>query len=148
VRSREAVHVARSWHGWDKRRLATALAKYAVNPIFARLAGRRFPRTHAILETTGRKSGLTRQTPVGNGLVDDTFWVIAEHGRRANYVRNIEDDPRVRVKVGGRWYRGVAELMPDDPPLARQRTLGHPLIAFMVRSLATELMTVRIDLER
>jgi len=39
------------------------------------------PRAFALLETTGRRSGRPRQTPIGNGLVADTFWLIAAHGR-------------------------------------------------------------------
>jgi F420H(2)-dependent quinone reductase len=39
---------------------------------------------------TGRKSGQPCPTPVGTGSNSDTFWLIAQHGRRANYVRNIE----------------------------------------------------------
>jgi F420H(2)-dependent quinone reductase len=31
------------------------------------------PRAFALLETTGRRSGLARHTPVGNGLAGDTF---------------------------------------------------------------------------
>ena len=34
------------------------------------------PRTHALLETTGRKSGQPRRVPVGNGLRGDTFAVM------------------------------------------------------------------------
>src|SRR5690349_12028585 len=39
------------------------------------------PRAFALLETRGRRTGLPRQTPVGNGLVGDTFWLIAQRGR-------------------------------------------------------------------
>jgi deazaflavin-dependent oxidoreductase (nitroreductase family) len=77
----------------------------------------------AILERTGRRSGKRRRNPVGNGLDGHTFWIVAEH-RRAGHVRNIEANPRVRVKLGGRWRSGVAHLMPDDDPLERQRRLG------------------------
>ncbi len=31
------------------------------------------PRAFALVETTGRRSGQPRHTPVGNGLVGDTF---------------------------------------------------------------------------
>jgi hypothetical protein len=31
------------------------------------------PRAFALLETTGRRTGLARHTPVGNGLDGDTF---------------------------------------------------------------------------
>ena len=35
------------------------------------------PRAFALLETTGRCTGLARHTPVGNGLDGDTFWLVA-----------------------------------------------------------------------
>src|SRR4051812_33332415 len=77
--------------------------------------------TVVILETTGRKSGQPRRTPVGKAIEGDTLWVVAEHGRKAGYVRNIEANPRVRVKVGRHWRTGTAHPMPDDDPRARQR---------------------------
>lgn len=131
-----------------KRALTTALTRYVVNPfvsaaVHAGLASRGW----AILETTGRRSGKPRRNPVGDGLEGDTFWIVAEHGHRAGYVRNIERDPRVRVKVRGRWRSGVAHLLPDDDPVARQRTLGRPLNSAFVRLVGTELLTVRVDLD-
>jgi deazaflavin-dependent oxidoreductase (nitroreductase family) len=130
----------------DKRRLTTALAKYAFNPIVRAAVRVGLAPGWAILETRGRKSGKLRRTPVGNGLVGDTFWIVAEHGRRAGYVRNIAADPNVRVLVGRRWHSGRAELVPDDDPRARQRQLGRTLNAAMVRAMGTDLLTVRIDL--
>ena len=131
----------------DKRRLTTALGRYLVNPIVKGGVKTGLLPGYAILETTGRKSGLPRQTPVGNGLEGDTFWIVAEHGRRAAYVRNIEADPRVRLLVGRRWRSGTAHPMPDDDPLERQRKIGRSLNAATVRVMGTELMTVRVDLE-
>jgi deazaflavin-dependent oxidoreductase (nitroreductase family) len=135
--------------GLDKRSLTTALARYVVNPLVkAAVHARVASRGWAILETTGRRSGKRRRNPVGNGLDGDTFWIVAEHGRRAGYVRNIEANPHVRVKVGGRWRAGVAHPLPADDPLERQRKLGRRLNAAFVRAMGTELLTVRIDLER
>ena len=127
-----------------KRRVVTLLQKHLINPRTRKRAGERGER-YALLETTGRKSGEPRQTPVGNGLIGETFWIVAEHGRQAQYVRNIERDPRVRVKVGGRWLAGTAHLMPEDDPLKRQDTLD-PATAREVRMMGTDLLTVRIDL--
>lgn len=94
-----------------KRQLTTALAKYAVNPGMRKaLELGVAPRGYALLETTGRRSGLPRRTPIRNGLDGDTFWIVAEHDRSAAYVRNIEANPRVRVKVGRRWRTGSAHL--------------------------------------
>jgi deazaflavin-dependent oxidoreductase (nitroreductase family) len=63
------------------------------------------PRAFALLETTGRRTGLARRTPVGNGLDGDTFWLVAAHGTQADYVRNLQAEPRVRVKAPARGDR-------------------------------------------
>jgi deazaflavin-dependent oxidoreductase (nitroreductase family) len=93
-----------------------------------------------------------RAPGVGDGLVGSTFWIVSEHGARSAYVRNIEADPRVRVRVRGRWRSGTAHLMPDDDPRDRQRALSErrPLArlnAAAVRGWGTDLLTVRIDLD-
>ncbi len=127
----------------DKLRVSNFAAKYLVNPIVKRVAG--YVPFWSLLETTGRKSGEPRRNPVGNGLIGNTFWIVAEHGRRAQYVKNIVADPRVRIRVGGRWRSGAAYPMPEDDPRARQRTLGR-FNSAMVRTVGTDLLTVRIDL--
>jgi deazaflavin-dependent oxidoreductase (nitroreductase family) len=110
----------------------------------------------AMLETTGRRSGTPRLTPVCGGLVGDTFWLIAEGGRSADWVRNIEADARVRVKPRSRppapWRSGTAHLLPDDDPRERQRFLsrGDPwrrLCLAASAALATQPLTVRVDLD-
>jgi deazaflavin-dependent oxidoreductase (nitroreductase family) len=135
-----------------KRRLATWSAKYLVSPVVRGLfrLGLPVPGT-AILETTGRKSGQPRRTPVTNGLDDSIFWIVAEHGRRASYVRNIEANPGVRVRIGSRWLTGTARLVPDDDPRERlhQIVARHPIARLntaTVRLMQTDLLTIRIDL--
>jgi deazaflavin-dependent oxidoreductase (nitroreductase family) len=105
------------------------------------------PRAFALLETVGRRTGQPRQTCVGNGLVQDTFWVIAAHGQQADWVRNIGQDPRVRVLANRRWRHGTATVMPDDDPRQRSRTLPFQWDAAIGRAIATAPLTVRIDLE-
>jgi deazaflavin-dependent oxidoreductase (nitroreductase family) len=100
----------------------------------------------AMLETTGRRSGLPRQTPVGNGLIDGVFWIVASHGRQADYVRNIEQNPAVRVKIGRRWHTGAATVLDDDDTDARSQSLPHRMDAAIGRVMATQPLTVRIDL--
>jgi deazaflavin-dependent oxidoreductase (nitroreductase family) len=135
-----------------KRRLASGTAKYLFNPIVRGLfrLGLPVPGT-AILETIGRKSGRPKRNPVTNGLDDGVFWIVAEHGRSANYVRNIEANPRVRVRVGRRWRQGTARAIPDDDPHQRLRYIKsrHPtarLNTATVRLMQTHLLTLRIDL--
>ena len=105
------------------------------------------PRAFALLETTGRRTGRARYTPVGNGLAGDTFWLVAAHGDQADYVRNLRADPRVRIKVNGSWRSGTAALVPDDDASARLRTLPYQWDAAMGRMMASAPLTVRIDLD-
>ena len=105
------------------------------------------PKAFVLLETTGRRSGLPRHTPVGNGLVGDTFWLVAVHGNQADYVRNVRADPRVRVKIGHQWRSGTAVLLVDDDPYARSRTLPYQWDAAIGRLMATSPLTIRIDLD-
>jgi deazaflavin-dependent oxidoreductase (nitroreductase family) len=137
----------------DKYRLVTFAQRRVANPVVRSVLDRgwRVP-GYALLETTGRRSGLPRRNPVGDGLDGDTFWIVSEHGRRSAYVRNIEADPRVRVRVRGRWRSGLAHVLPDDDPRQRQRKLAARRFAarvnaVAVRSLGTDLLTVRIDLD-
>ena len=131
-----------------KRRLVTALQVHVLNPPVRALAAHGLAPSLALLETTGRRSGEPRRTPVTNGLErgTDTFWLVAEHGRKASYVRNIVADPHVRVRIGRRWRTGVAHVLDDDDPIARQRTLPR-LNSVAVRTFGSELVTVRIDLD-
>jgi deazaflavin-dependent oxidoreductase (nitroreductase family) len=131
-----------------KRRLVTAIQVRLLNPPIRALAAHGLVPKVALLETTGRKSGQRRCTPVTNGLErgTNTFWLVAEHGRKAAYVRNIEADPRVRVRIGRRWRTGTGHVLPDDDTAARQRTLPR-LHSASVRAMGTELVTVRIDLD-
>ncbi|MGW1724980.1 nitroreductase/quinone reductase family protein [Streptomyces sp. NPDC002306] len=120
-------------------RAATAFQRRVGNPLLRRLPAQ------TLLETTGRVSGLPRRTPVGGRRVGDSFWLVSEFGERSQYVRNITADPRVRVRIRGRWHEGTARLLPDDDPVARLRTLPRGN-STAVRLLGTGLLTVRVDL--
>ena len=131
-----------------KRQLSTFASVKLLNPVMRRLLeASLIPRGWALLETTGRRSGQPRRVPVGDGLRGAHFWIVAEHGRHAAYVRNIEQDPRVRVKVGRRWHTGTAHLLPDEDPRARLRMLKRPLNDAGLRAMATEMLVVRVDLD-
>ncbi|MEU1009021.1 nitroreductase/quinone reductase family protein [Streptomyces sp. NPDC005890] len=123
-----------------KQRIMTRFQRHLANPV-----NRRLP-SQTLLETTGRTSGLPRTTPVGGRRLGDSFWLVSEFGYRSQYVRNIQADPRVRVRIAGRWHRGTAHLLPDDDPVARLRSLPR-FNSLAVRAFGTGLLTVRVDLE-
>jgi deazaflavin-dependent oxidoreductase (nitroreductase family) len=102
---------------------------------------------YVLLETTGRRSGKPRQVPVGKALEGDTLWIVSEHGHRAGYVRNIQADPRVRVRIGRRWRTGTAHVLSDDDWRERQRRMPNKLNSAVVRGMGTEHVTVRVDLD-
>jgi deazaflavin-dependent oxidoreductase (nitroreductase family) len=129
-----------------KRRLSTFLSVRVFNPLVRAAARTGLPLFGvAILETTGRRTGRPRQTPVGAAVEGDVVWVVAEHGPRAGYVLNLQADPRVRILIGGRWRTGLASVVPDDDPRVRQRSMPR-LNALVVRAMGSDLLTVRIDL--
>ena len=109
----------------------------------------------ALLETTGRRTGLPRRTPVCDGLEGDTFWLIAQRGHDADWVRNIKANPRVRVKVSGAhsgWRSGTAQILDDDDPADRQRALSQANFPRMLcmsasKALNTSPLTIRVDLD-
>ncbi len=140
-----------------KHRIVHFLQKYVFNPPVKLLFAVGLVRPgYALLETVGRKSGKPRRTPVGDGRLGGQFWIVAEHGRKAGYVRNIEANPRVRLKLSegfrSRWHTGTAQVLHDDDPRARQDWLARQVRgagsnAAAVRFFGTELLTVRIDLD-
>jgi len=85
-------------HKKMKHRIVHLLQKYLLNPpiklLFA--IGVAMP-GYALLETTSRKTGKPRRTPVGDARIGRRFWIVAEHGGKAGYVLNIARNPRVRL---------------------------------------------------
>jgi deazaflavin-dependent oxidoreductase (nitroreductase family) len=132
----------------NKRRVSTFITAKLVNPLVRAAARLGLPLPMVvILETRGRRSGEPRRIPVGKTIEGDTLWIVAEHGGRASYVRNIEADPRVRVRVGRRWRTGAAEVLPDDDWRERQRRMPNKINSASVRLMGTEHVTVRVDLD-
>lgn len=147
---------SRTWHPACMAKggpLQRWLEMYVFNPLVRiGLQAGIAPRAFALLETTGRRSGARRLTPVGNGLDGLTFWIVAEHGMRCDYVKNLVTDPAVRVKVKRRWYSGTAALVADDDGLARRRQIDASngwigrADGVIFRASASEPVVIRIAL--
>jgi deazaflavin-dependent oxidoreductase (nitroreductase family) len=123
-----------------KRRRVDFFHRHIANPITRLLP------SQVLLETTGRNSGKPRRTPIGGRREGTAFWLVSDHGAASNYVRNIKADNRVRLRIWGRWRSGIAHLLPDDDARARLSALPR-FNSALVRSLGTDLLTVRIDLD-
>jgi deazaflavin-dependent oxidoreductase (nitroreductase family) len=134
--------------GMDKRRASTFFSTRLLNPVVRAASSTGLPLPGiVILETTGRRSGEPRRIPLGRAIVGDTLWVIAEHGHKSAYVRNIEAEPRVRVKVGRTWRTGTAQVLPDDDWRERQRRIPNRMNSAAVRVMGSDPVTVRVDLD-
>jgi deazaflavin-dependent oxidoreductase (nitroreductase family) len=112
-----------------RHRVVDRLQKTIINPLDKlAFALRKPPPGDALLETTGRRTAQPRVTPVCDCLEGNTFWVIAQRGHDAGYVRNIEANPRVRVKgslANSEWRAGTARILDDDDAQERVRILGR-----------------------
>lgn len=85
-----------------------------LNPLVRPLAG--WAPWWVVLETTGRRSGRARRTPLAAGPRDGrTCWLIAVHGEHSGFAHNIAAEPVVRLRRLGRWRTGRARLEPLDP---------------------------------
>ncbi|MEU6660108.1 nitroreductase/quinone reductase family protein [Streptomyces sp. NPDC046821] len=123
-----------------KFKAVTSFQRRLANPLSTRMPGQ------ILLETTGRTSGLPRLTPVGGRLIGREFWWVSEYGEKSQYVRNIQADPKVRVRINGMWHTATAHLLPDDDARARLKSLPSYNSA-VVRALGTNLLTLRADLD-
>lgn len=139
-----------------RSRVIDRLQKSVINPL-DRLAFalRTPPPGDALLETVGRRTGQPRVTPVCDCLEGSTFWIVAQRGRDADYVKNIEANPRVRVKgslSNSAWRAVTADILDDDDPKERIRIIGRGnrwrrLCLQASASATINPLTIRIDLD-
>ncbi|HEX9177226.1 MAG TPA: nitroreductase/quinone reductase family protein [Mycobacterium sp.] len=136
--------------GLRKFKFERQVGRAVVNPLVAAL-DRRGIRSKLVveLETTGRKSGEPRHVPLTGSADEGGVWVISQHGHRAGWAHNISADPRVRVRVNGRWRTGTAAFRPDDDVRARARSFGSGKVsgtaaALAMRAMESDPISVRI----
>ncbi|GIW13663.1 MAG: hypothetical protein KatS3mg062_1102 [Tepidiforma sp.] len=87
-----------------------------------------------VLETTGRRSGLPRRTPLLASLIDRCL-VVATVRPHSHWVRNARANPSVRYWLNGREHRGRAHVITADARPALPETLPQ-----LVRVLAENLL--------
>ena len=78
------------------------------------MMGERTDLQYLYLTTTGRRTGLPREIEIWFTERDSRFYIIAEHGERANWVRNIRANPQVQVRVGYLRLHGTARLVDGE----------------------------------
>ncbi len=105
-----------------------------------------------LLTTTGRKSGLSRVTPLQFEEYDGVFYVGSARGAAADWFRNIQANPQVQVQIRERRFAGTAEAIMDPGRIADflgLRLKRHPwMIGLVMRLEGLPLRHTRQDLER
>jgi len=66
------------------------------------------------LTTTGRRSGAPREIEIWFTRHEGTYYVVAELGEQAQWVKNLRHDARVTVRVGEERFAGRARVVAKD----------------------------------
>jgi deazaflavin-dependent oxidoreductase (nitroreductase family) len=92
-----------------------------------------------LLTTTGRKSGQARVTPLQYEKIGDSYYLGAARGLKADWVRNIQVNPDVKLRVGSKNVRGKAKIVTDPARMAdfiEVRLQRHPLMIGLIMQKA------------
>jgi len=92
-----------------------------------------------LLITTGRKSGLKRVTPLQYEKIGEDYYLGAARGLNADWVRNIQSNPQVELRVGVKHVQGTAEIITDPPRFAdflEVRLERHPRLIGLIMEKA------------
>jgi deazaflavin-dependent oxidoreductase (nitroreductase family) len=63
------------------------------------------------LTTIGRRSGRPRRIEIWFTRHEGRYYLVSEHGRRSQWVRNLLAEPEVRARVGARGFRAHARVV-------------------------------------
>jgi deazaflavin-dependent oxidoreductase (nitroreductase family) len=78
------------------------------------------------LTTTGRRTGAAHTIEIWFGRHGDTIYLMAGARDRSDWVRNLQADPRVRVRIGDDALEAAARVVEadtDEDALARRLLL-------------------------
>jgi deazaflavin-dependent oxidoreductase (nitroreductase family) len=92
-----------------------------------------------LLTTTGRKSGKQRVTPLQYEKIGEDYYLGAARGLNADWVRNIQSNPQVELRVGAKHVHGTAEIVTDPSRFAdflEVRLERHPRLIGMIMEKA------------
>ena len=80
-----------------------------------------------VIKHIGRKTGLTRFTPVNYATIDGDIYCTSGFGKSADWYRNIQSNPEVEVWLPNSRWAGIAEDVTDTEN--RTEILRHVITA-------------------
>lgn len=75
------------------------------------------------LETTGRVSGQPRETEIWFALEGGHLYILSGGGLAKDWVRNAQQHPQVRFRIGETWLTGQFRLVTNPAEVLRARRL-------------------------
>jgi deazaflavin-dependent oxidoreductase (nitroreductase family) len=104
-----------------------------------------------LLTTIGRRSGQPRVTPLQYEEDQGVIYVAAARGHHADWFRNIQADPHVKVQIADRALEGLAEPIVDPARIADfllLRLKRHPIMMRIMLAMEGQWRCQRVGLER
>lgn len=120
---------------WSKmkhvQKIHRALYAVGLGPLIGRII--------LLLTTIGRTSGLPRVTPLQYEEINGNHYLGSARGLKADWLRNIQSNPNVEIRVGARHFRGKAEVVTDPSTIAdfmEVRLERHPRMIGLIMEKA------------
>jgi deazaflavin-dependent oxidoreductase (nitroreductase family) len=88
-----------------------------------------------LLTTSGRKSGKPRVTPLQYEEIDGRIYIGSARGMKSDWLRNIQANPIVEVRVKDRQFDGFAQVVSDPQVIAdflALRLRRHPCMLGLI----------------
>lgn len=92
-----------------------------------------------LMTTTGRKSGMKQVTPLQYEMIGNDYYIGAARGTKADWVRNIQSNSQVDVRVGRKHFPGIAEVVTESSRFAdflEVRLERHPRMIGLIMEKA------------
>ena len=70
-----------------------------------------FDAQYVYLTATGRKSGLRRQVEIWFVEHEGRIYILAEHGDKAHWVKNVMANSAVKIKINDRQWKGTGRVL-------------------------------------
>jgi deazaflavin-dependent oxidoreductase (nitroreductase family) len=80
---------------------------------------------YCYITTTGRVSGKPREIEIWFVLEGETLYMLSGGRDRSDWVKNLQRDPRVRVRIASAFFDGKARIVEDPQEAGRARDLLH-----------------------
>ena len=69
---------------------------------------------YCYLTTKGHKTGNPHEIEIWFGVHEDSIYLLSGGGDKSHWVKNLQADPNVSVRIGRQTFTGTARLVKDE----------------------------------